>query len=165
VLFASVTAARRIVDWLSAFRTPQTGATVRGALLLAGTLTVMAAGIGTSQAGRPWIWENPAGGVAHWLAQRGLTQGVGEYWSANLVSAMSGNRVQAASVVPLDGKLVSYVLAADRNRYAKGPQFVIWRDKNLTGVTLAEVRATYRVCRLDLVSGFRIAILPHDKRC
>jgi hypothetical protein len=37
---------------------------------------------------------------------------------------------------------------------------VIWQDANKTGLTLADVRATFAVCRLALVASYRIAVLP-----
>jgi len=74
------------------------------------------------------IANNPPEAAARWLEQHGLVEGVGEYWSSNLVSAMSGDAVQVRSVAPLAGRLVPYVWVEDRRWFAQAPQFVIWQD-------------------------------------
>ena len=72
---------------------------------------------------------------------------------------MSGNEVTVRSVVPEGGALVPYIWVEDRRFYASPPLFVIWREPNQTDVTEALVRASYHVCSLDLVAGYRIAVL------
>jgi hypothetical protein len=84
---------------------------------------------------------------------------VGEYWSSNLVTAMSSNVLSVRSVAPEDGRLVPYVWSSDASLYAQPPQFAIWQDRNQTGVTTAVVQATYAICRMNLVAGYRIALL------
>ena len=106
-----------------------------------------------------WMYDNPPAAIAGWLERHGLSQGVGEYWSANLLTAMSGNRVEVRSVVPLEGKLLPYVWVTDARSYARVPQFMIWQDENKTGVTLAQVRASFPVCRMEQIGRFRIALL------
>ena len=124
-----------------------------------GTAIMMIADLVSVTAQPQWIWNNSPLIAARWLGDHGLTHGVGEYWSANLIAAMSGNRLEIGSVVPRDGKVVPYVLATDRNRFAKAPQFVVWRDENLTGLKFTDVQATYTIKRLTSVAGYRIAVL------
>jgi hypothetical protein len=88
-----------------------------------------------------------------------LFQGVGEYWSANLITAMSGNAVRVGSVVPGGARLVPYIWVQDRHFYRERPQFAVWQEPNETGVTEKLVRSTWHVCRLDRVHGYWIATL------
>ncbi len=158
-LFGAVLGARLIPEMLSAMRGPRSRNVARGVLMLFAVLTVFASGSSTMEAAPRWIRNNPPAMAARWLERERLSEGVGEYWSANLVTAMSGDTVRVRSVVPLAGRLVDYVLAANRNWYVRPPQFVIWQDENRTGVTFADVRATYVICRVASVAGYRIAVL------
>jgi hypothetical protein len=110
-----------------------------------------------------WIADNAPARAARWLESHGLSRGVGEYWSANLITAMSGNAINVRSVVPGDDNLVPYVWSSDANAYAQPPQFAIWQDRNQTGVTAAAVRATYAICEMDFVAGYRIALVDTTK--
>lgn len=164
-LFAAVLGTRSLPRWIAALPGRQPKAVARATLVLLAALLVAEGWNGTADTAQ--VENKPATSVARWLEQRGLARGAGEYWSANIVTAMSGNDVQIGSVVPRDGRLVPYVLAADGNWFAKPPEFAIWRDENPTGVTLEDVRATYDICRVDVVAGFRVAVLrgPGRPRC
>ncbi len=171
VLFGTVLAARQIPDLLSEMRSLPARTVARGALVLLAALTLFGGDWLSAVEARPrWIDVNPPTLAGHWLEQHELLQGVGEYWSANLVTAMSGARVQVRTVVPLAGKLVPYVWVEDRRWYGQVPQFVIWQDANKTGVTFSAVRETYSVCQVVSVAGYRIGVLaprgsPHISRC
>jgi hypothetical protein len=155
-LFATVLAGRQAPEMFP--RLP--GARIRGLFAAAAALIVLGA-VWWSHLDEqpPWMGGNAPAMAARWLQQRGLLEGTGEYWSANLVTAMSGNAVQVRSVVPESGRLVPYVWVEDARWYKQPPQFVIWEDNNKTGVTSDEVRATYRVGRIATVAGYRIARL------
>ena len=112
-----------------------------------------------------WIARNAPTVAAQWLKQHGLRHGVGEYWSANLLTAMSGNAIAVRSVTPHGYRLVPYVWVEDGRFYREPPEFVIWEEPNQTGVDEALVRATYAVCREDFVALYRIALLKNQGRC
>jgi hypothetical protein len=160
ILFSATLSVRQISGVFDAVRNTNRRFFLRGALVL---LAVIAVAIGTwqsaSRTGQPRMGQTPSMTSARWLASRSLSQGVGEYWSANLVTAMSGNTVAVRSVVPDQGRLVPYIWVEDRRFYAAPPLFVIWHEPNQTGVTEALVRASYPVCTVDLVAGYRIAVL------
>lgn len=158
-LFGAVLGARLIPEVFSALNALRPRKVACGALMLGAMLTVFANDLSTIAAAPYWISNNPPAAAARWLERESLNEGVGEYWAANLVTAMSGDKVKVRSVVPLAGKLVDYVLAADRNWYARPPQFVIWQDKNQTGMTFADVRATYVICKMAYIGGYHIAVL------
>jgi hypothetical protein len=159
-LFGAVLAGRHIPGALSALRVDRVRS---GAITLLGMFAAVAVFVGgwlSEIASLPrWIDDNPPTAAARWLRAHDLTQGVGEYWSANLVTAMSGDAVQVRSVVPADGKLIPYIWVEDGRWYARAPQFVIWEDHNKTGMSSGEVRVSYAVCRVEFVAGYRIAVL------
>jgi len=157
VLFTSVLAARRIPDMLSALRVPQTLRTRCASDRSCRDRRCQR--VNRMAAAPLWIADNPPAVAARWLERNVLTNGVGEYWSSNLITAMSGDTVGVRSVVPRAGRLVPYVLAGGPKWFARPPRFVIWQDGNLTGLTLDHVRATYAICRLESVAGCRIAVV------
>lgn len=161
VLFAAILSGRQISNVLGVVRNPKWRLVSRNTfVLLAGIGLLAGACQSFALAARmPWIGSNPALSAAQWLGRHELSQGVGEYWSANLLTAMSGNAVTVRSVVPEDHKLVPYIWVEDRGFYAKAPEFVVWQERNQTGVTENLVRATYRVCDIKRVSAYRIALL------
>ncbi len=170
VLFGAVLAGRQVPELFAALPTLRMRNAAFGGLGLLAALGVIADGwLPRDVEAQPrWIANNPPEAAALWLEQHGLVEGVGEYWSSNLVTAMSGDAVQVRSVVPLAGRLVPYVWVEDGRWFAQPPQFVIWQDNNKTGLTSDDVRATYAICEMDFVAGYRIAVLKdprHDFRC
>jgi hypothetical protein len=160
-LFAAVLTGRQIAGMLDTIRDPKWRTAFGGAVVLSAALMVF---VGTSKSAAAiaqprWIDSNAPTTAALWLERHGLSQGVGEYWLANLVTAMSGNAVLVRSVVPDTGRLVPYVWVEDQRFYAEPPQFAIWHEPNQTGVTGPLVRATYPVCRIYAVAGYWIAVL------
>ena len=105
----------------------------------------------------------PPASVARWLEQHRLNNGVGEYWSAYIITALSGERVRVGPVAPRRGRLVPLLRLADSEWYVRPPEFVIWTQKNQTGVTMEQVRATYcsRGCKMQSVAQYNIAVLTH----
>lgn len=163
VLFASVLAGRRLPSAIDRLKSARVRITARTTLMVLATATV-GTGVIDIPAGPRWISDNPPLQVAQWLKARGLTQGVGEYWSANLVTAMSGEAVRVRSVVARAGILAPYVWSSDADWYRQPPQFVIWQDRNLTGLTGGDVHATYAICRTAFVAGYDVALLA-GKNC
>jgi hypothetical protein len=157
-LFSAILLGRSISELLAAIRSPRLRALANGVLTALAVTTISASTLGSTEWPR-WFADNPPAIAARWLQSHGLSQGVGEYWSSNLVTAMSSNVLSVRSVAPEDGRLVPYVWSSDASLYAQPPQFAIWQDRNQTGVTAAAVQATYAICRMDLVAGYRIAVL------
>lgn len=160
VLFASIVAGRQVVGTLDTLANATLRVRLHGALLALAGFALLA---GIAQLlevrARPWLEQNPATGAARWLQHHRLSQGAGEYWAANLVTAMSGTAVGVRSMVPDHGHLVPYVWAETRTVYARLPQFAIWQEPNQAGVTEAMVRATWPVCATRIVAGYHIALL------
>jgi hypothetical protein len=162
-LFAAVLAGRQTPDVLAAMKCSRLRAMVSSALMVFALLAVVAGDPGVFKPAPRWILCNPPALAAQWLKGHGLVEGVGEYWASNLVTAMSGDSVHVRSVVADGGKLVPYVWSSDANWYMRPPQFAIWQDNNPTGLTYADVRATYAICRTAFVAGYRIAVLATTK--
>jgi hypothetical protein len=159
-LFAVVLTGRQAPEMLSALSNSFIRDGVRGSLmLLAATITIGGYWLARLDAQPLWIADNPPAEAAGWLSQHSLSQGVGEYWSANLITAMSGNAVEVRSILPSSGRLVPYIWVEDARSYAQAPQFVIWQDNNKSNVTADEVKATYKIRQIATVANYRIALL------
>jgi len=128
-----------------------------GLVLLIGVLQFSPAGESHPSDRRPAII------AAHWIEQHHLSQGAGEYWSANLLTAMSGAAIGVRSMVPDHGRLVPYVWVEAQDFYASQPEFAVWQEPNQTGWTEAFVRATWHVCAIRTVAGYRIALLQASR--
>jgi len=159
-LFSAALAGRQMQEILSTIGSARIRNAAPAALALCAAILVSGGyWLSGLNARPPWIASNPPTAVARWLMQHHLFQGVGEYWSANLVTAMSGNAVQVRSVVPNSDHLVPYVWVEDARWYARSPQFVIWQDHNKTGITWEQIRATYPVYRRVTVADYLVALL------
>jgi hypothetical protein len=173
VLFAASLAARQVPVLLAGLSAPRPRFVARGALFAtAAAIMICGSGLSNTVAAQPsWLPDDPPYAAARWLEQHGLTLGVGDYWSSNIVTAMSGLRVRVRSVAPRNGRLVAVAWASDETGYPSRPQFVMWQEPNQARLTLATVRATYAkdICRLSEVAGYRIAILTRggasDRSC
>jgi hypothetical protein len=166
VMFAAILGARHIPEVLSALRGERARSLARGALAVLATLTLGAGALEVPADQPTWISRNPPATAARWLEARGLSSGDADYWSANLITAMSGGALDLRSVVPQDGKVVPYRLSADISRRSERAEFMIWQDGTPSGMTFADIRATYSVCRVAVVAGYRIALLatgPHRR--
>ena len=161
VLISSLLASRLIPKKLNDARNHWARTLTRGALLFFAALAIFAGDWRGDAIETPsgWIENSRAAEAAQWLEKHRLYQGVGEYWSANLITALAGDRVRVRSVVPSRGRLRPYVWVADRRWYRLTPQFVIWQEPNHTGVVTAEVRATYFVCRTVMFATYHVAVL------
>jgi hypothetical protein len=157
-LFVGVLAARRAPEILS-------GRRLRHAFVAAAGI-VLVGGLWLSRLDRQpvWIADNAPARAARWLQQHGLSEGVGEYWSANLIAAMSGGAVDIRSIIPDGDRLAAYPWVENAREPARPPQFVIWRDDNKTGVTAGEVRRTYDIQRVATVADYRIALISSSRQ-
>ena len=163
VLFGVALAGRQIPEMLSALRARDALTAMLASIAAASVLVI--GWIGDIELQPRWIENNAPGTASHWLETHGLRQGVGEYWSANLITAVSGNKIQIRSVVPIEGRLAPYVWVEDARFYLRTPQFMIWQDANKTDVTMAQVRASFDICRTELIAGYRIAVLGRGSGC
>ncbi len=164
-LFAGVLAGRKAPSVLAAIKSLRMRATVSWVLTGFALLSVVAGAFDLPNSAPRWISNNPPTLAARWLKSHGLIQGVGEYWSSNLVTAMSGDLVRVRSVVADGGRLAAYVWSSDAKWYMQPPQFAIWQDGNPSGLTYADVGATYTICEMALVAGYRIAVLTTTTKC
>lgn len=162
-LLAAVLAARQIPDAVAALPVPSLRIAVRGLLVLLAALMLIGSEwqFGAIKGPSNWIRNAPPAAAARWLEQHKLNNGVGEYWSAYIITAMSGEAVRVGPVAPQHGRLVPLLWIADKQWYVRPPEFVIWTDKNQAGVTTEQVRATYcsRGCKISSVGQYTIAIL------
>ena len=115
--------------------------------------------------GPSWASANPYRSVGQYLRARGLTCGVGSYWIASPVTALSKGRVvvRAITGVP-NGSLVPFLWLSSDAWYSQlaHPMFAIWPIDlaNSFGMNAETVGATYgKPTRIDDVFGFRIATL------
>lgn len=120
-----------------------------GAMAIAAALVVA---IGFGEQAQSLMREPPAApqqwqaGLARWLSRRGLSYGVGDYWTANATEALSGGAVSMNAIRLEDGRLQEYAWITDlalEKRFGP-PQFVAFATPNKFGVTLADVEKTYQ---------------------
>ena len=162
-LFGAALAARQVAEMPSTMRARNTRTAVLASIAVVSVIVV--GRLADVQSQPRWTENNAPGDASRWLVTHGLRQGVGEYWSANLITAMSGNKIQVRSVMPIDGRLAPYVWVEDARFYQRAPQFMIWQDANKTGVTMAQVRASFDICRTELIAGYRVAVLGRGSGC
>jgi hypothetical protein len=109
----------------------------------------------------PGLYAPPAYRVTVWLRERRLTYGVGDYYTTQLVRALSDGQVMADPMVVEKGRLVPDRFWTDTKRFDAGkrPQFVIFPDENWFDLTPADAVATYGPpLRTAWVSGVRVMI-------
>jgi hypothetical protein len=103
----------------------------------------------------------PAYAVMVWLRNHRLTYGVGDYYTTQLVRALSGGGVMADPVVVSQGRLIPDRFWTDTTRFDQGqsPQYIIFPDPNFFNLTEADALATYGPPRQTAwVSGVRIML-------
>ena len=99
------------------------------------------------------------------LESRHLTVGVGDYWSASIVSVISGDRVKVRPVITnTKSQIVRYQRQSSASWYRGVPfQFLVynvkhpWRDINAKTATWTFGRPT----RGFVVGDFRVIVWPH----
>ncbi len=106
--------------------------------------------------------------VSRWLAARHFTYGIGEYWTAQLITAFSAGQVKTDSVIYTDRFLPGNWVGdmADLNA-GRPPQFVVYlpgdssfRGAGVQPVGLAQIQQWFGPPKaLFTVSGYNIAVL------
>jgi hypothetical protein len=163
ILFAAVLAGRQVSALLQGLQSQAARYTARGLLLVSAGVMLLGGErlFGIYEIPPDWKSNTPAFVAERWLDKRRLTHGVGEYWSASIVTAMSGGRIQVGPVTPSNRRFVPYLWVADTRWFTTPPQFIIWQNNNPAGVTLQQVRAAYcpHGCPVATVGDFKIAVL------
>jgi hypothetical protein len=114
-------------------------------------------------------WSSPYPTLAAWLQQRGLSDGVSDYWYAAMISSQSGAAVTVVPVFLDNGGILPQLLLAD-SRWLQadappsGQWFALWPntdplggiDQRSTAAAFGPPAATYTV------SGFTVAVWNED---
>ncbi len=124
---------------------------------------VGASEVAASVARRPSGFASaPQSEPARWLDSHGFRYGVGDYWTTQMITAITRGRV-LADPVAFDGRRlvpfrwISNVSRVDRNQ---APQFMIYQSHNLFGITPARVKASFGAARkIYLVGDFVVVQL------
>ena len=161
VLLCAIMAGRQIPEMIGGLQSASLRTVTRASLLLFAGLAVFAGDWRqeVTKYPRGWVENGPASEVVRWLEKHHLYQGVGEYSSANLINAISEDKVQIRSVIPFGSRLRPYVWVENRHWHVPTPRFAIWQEPNQTGVSAAGVRATYVVCQIVVVASYHVAVL------
>jgi hypothetical protein len=99
--------------------------------------------------------------VAAWLESNHLSYGVGDYWTTQMVTALSDKKVIADPVTD-QGRLVPFPwIGNDKYLYAnRPPQFVVFTPVNGWNISLQTITATYGApAAVYNVNGYTIAVL------
>jgi hypothetical protein len=161
VICASILSARVSARWLKSM-------SVRLATVTVGVgLVLIACGVGLSVSNDLSNPAAPTGtaALARFIEQHHLTLGVGDYWSASIVTVTSDDRVVVRPVITkLGGAIVRYERQSSANWYAGVPfQFLVynvrhpWRDINATTAitTFGRPKKGY------VVGDYRVIVWPH----
>ncbi len=109
----------------------------------------------------PATARQPARIAGQWLQSRGLTHGVGPYWAANIITALSSQKVAVRAVHAENSRLEPFLWLSKRAWYhdKPRPQFVIYEPKNDFGVTTETITNTYGApTSIEHVAGYDIAL-------
>jgi len=115
----------------------------------------------------PGLYTPPAYQVMVWLRAHRMTYGVGDYYTTQLVRALSDGQVMADPMVVEKGRLVPDRFWTDTTRFdsAKRPEFVIFPDENWFDLTPADAIATYGPpVRTTWVDGVRVMLYTPNPR-
>ncbi len=110
------------------------------------------------------ITQAPQYQLTQWLQRSGLRYGVGDYWSTQMIVALSQGRIAADPVIAVPARLVPFEQSMDKSRIDTGrhPQFAVIPPPNSFGITLANITATYGPpSEVDQVGAYQVAILPN----
>lgn len=159
IIFGAILAGRllgRLADGAARRRLGALAVGLTGAVVVA-----FGAGFASSVAGA--AATSPASQLATFLEQHGLTRGLGDYWSASIVTAESAGRVVVRPVVDSpSGRVARYNRQNDVAWYAHHHfQFVVY----VVGLGLIEpsdVQATFGSwVANDRVGGYRVLVFSH----
>lgn len=132
------------------------------AFVMAFFLLLPAAEAITKAARQPdYLSVMPQQKLSDWLIAHRLTYGVGDYWTAQMLNALSAGQVTADSIT-LNTHLVAFHWAGDSHNIDshRSPQFVVFTPKNDWNITLQDVTNTYGLpASVTNLNGYIIAIL------
>lgn len=98
--------------------------------------------------------------AGQWLLDRGMSNGVGAYWQAALVTALTAEKAAIRAVFAKDGRLLPYTWVAKADWYTERPQFVIYDRHNEFCIAPDTIAATYGApTAIEHVAGYDIAVL------
>jgi hypothetical protein len=116
------------------------------AALLAAPFVLEGARVALRDAGQPTgAMRSPQVPLTQWLLAHRFRYGVGDYWTSQMVLALSRHGIATVPVVAAAGKLVYYRWNSDASAWSRmnPPQFVAFPTLNDSGITTAVVRASY----------------------
>ncbi|HUA76569.1 MAG TPA: hypothetical protein VMA86_02790, partial [Acetobacteraceae bacterium] len=167
IVFAAILAARAAPSLIAALPTSRfrLAALALGAVLSVGLLAGHSAETFRRLGTPPWMGSSPDEEAARWLEAHHLACGIGEYWSASIVTALTDGRVTVRPAKAPKHLLLPLPWTADAHWFAGPdlPAFAIWReeDEPLYRFDARAVAATYGPpTRILRVAGFTIALLP-----
>ncbi len=162
LIFATILAARTCARFLRSVRSFRSILAVAGAAALVFTLT----GVATAQNLSSPNARQPSAQVVQFLEQHHLTLGIGDYWSASIVTVSSGSRVTVRPVITnLQRAIVRYGRQSDAKWYAGAKfQFLVydvrhpWRLINATTAitTFGRPKIAY------VVGNYRVIVWPRQ---
>jgi hypothetical protein len=87
----------------------------------------------------------PQANLSTWLYQHHFTYGVGDYWTAGMVNALTKGNVSIDPVYGAGGELRPFRWLGDMARFDahRRPQFVVYSVPNLFSIDMAGVTASY----------------------
>ncbi len=110
----------------------------------------------------PGYRQAPQYQLTTWLARHHFTYGVSDYWTSQMILALSRNAVITDPVAVQQNRLVAYGWLCDVSRLDQGwpPQFVVIQPGNLFGVTLDAVKAKFgQPLHVFQIGGYIVAQL------
>lgn len=125
----------------------------RRRLALVAALVAAYAGVIGWQAAAARPAEPPTASVQRFLARRHLTEGLGDYWQASVITAASRGHIHVRAVTALGGQVQSYLWLANRAWYTaprRAARFVVF-----------DTRAPDAIERSTLISAFGVPAEVH----
>jgi hypothetical protein len=116
---------------------------------------------------KPAIAQQREHVAGQWLLDHGLTRGVGSYWEAMSITALSGQQVSVRAELAVNGRLEPYIWVTNLAWYKdkRRPQFVIFVPGNEFGITMQTIANTYgQPADVEHVAEYDIAVLASADR-
>ncbi len=133
-----------------------------GAIACLAVIPAFAAGFGLNLAApKP---ARPYNQLASFLEDHHLRQGIGDYWSASITTAVTGGTVRVRPVVAQDGRIVRYNRQSAAGWYAgKSFEFLVFnRAQPWLGVDAATASATFgRPAHSYVVGAYQVLVWSH----
>jgi hypothetical protein len=161
VIFAAILSGRMIARaWPKV-----TARSLRTAFALAGTAVVACFAAATGYyVARPVV-SRPSAPLAAWLEEHHLTNGIGDYWAASIVTVVSDGNVTVRPVNTLpNGKLARIMNQTAAGWYqGQNFQFLAYGQPIWAGVDTQAAVATFgQPAHAYLVDGYYVLVYPHD---